>query len=185
MGKIRYLKFNFSFNWKWDFFICRMPTTNVLSPLWFYTTPRITNKGNQTQTKKKINCLFFKFWFLVKRETIDDGTYSSMYTCNEKIRIWSYLPEIVHSDFCLIAAIGQNNHLPAAEQPNSEIDDDDAKGKWPYLLLRSRHYYYVYTRLFFLLFFFSYGLLIFFFCISLIPRSLKKNLRKKSWIRNL
>ena len=61
--------------------------------------------------------------FLVKRETIDDGTCSSMYG-NEKIRIWSYLPDIVHSDSCLIAAIGQNNHLPA-EQPNSEIDDDD------------------------------------------------------------
>lgn len=154
------------------FFICRMPTTNVLSPLWFYTTPRITNKGNQTQTKKKINCLFFKFWFLVKRETIDDGTYSSMYVM-KRFEFGRIYLRLVHSDFCLIAAIGQNNHLPA-EQPNSEIDDDDAKGKWPYLLLRSRHYYYVYTRLFFLLFFFSYGLLIFFFCISLIPRSLKK-----------
>jgi hypothetical protein len=69
--------------------------------------------------------------------------------------------------------------LPA-EQPNSEIDDDDAKGKWPYLLLRSRHYYYVYTRLVFLLFLFPTALL-YFFNSTLV----KENLRKKSWIRNL
>ena len=142
------------------------------------------NQQRQSNQKKKINCLFFfNFLFLVKRETIDDGTCSSMYG-NEKIRIWSYLPDIVHSDSCLIAAIGQNNHLPA-EQPNSEIDDDDAiKGKWPYLLLRSRHYYYVYTRLFFLLFFFPTAFdifLLYFFNSTLV----KENLRKKSWIRNL
>ncbi len=158
------------------FFICRMPTTNVLSPLWFYTTPRITNKGNQTKTKKSI--AFFKFWFLVKRETIDDGTYSSMYVM-KRFEFGRIYLRLVHSDFCLIAAIGQNNHLPA-EQPNSEIDDDDAKGKWPYLLLRSRHYYYVYTRLVFLLFLFPTALL-YFFNSTLV----KENLRKKSWIRNL